>query len=93
MSNEFEEGNYSSKMDKSIGSFKKDISRAIKLRKIAKKVTKLADKKNLLSFGTAVLRKKKILKPRHEARLLMSKELESNELFITLHDDLEISKE
>ncbi len=26
MSNEFEEGNYSSKMDKSIGSFKKDIS-------------------------------------------------------------------
>ena len=49
--------------------------------------------KNLLSFGTAVLRKKKILKPRHEARLLMSKELESNELFITLHDNLEISKE
>ena len=49
--------------------------------------------KNLLSFGTKVLKRKKILKPRHEARLLMSKELESNELFITLNDNLEISKE
>jgi hypothetical protein len=30
---------------------KKEISSAMKLRKRAKKVTKLADKKNLLSFG------------------------------------------
>ena len=49
--------------------------------------------KNLLSLGVSILKKKNIVKPEHEARLLMSKELDRNELFITLNGDCKVSKD
>ena len=48
--------------------------------------------KQVLSLGASLLKKKKIIKPQHEARLLIAKELNCNELFITLNANSEIQK-
>lgn len=48
--------------------------------------------RKVLSLGTLILKKKKILEPKHEARLLIAKELNRNESFVILNDNFKISQ-
>tara|TARA_B100000989_G_scaffold297972_1_gene285506 strand:- start:1033 stop:1956 length:924 start_codon:yes stop_codon:yes gene_type:complete len=48
--------------------------------------------RKVLSLGALILKKKKILEPKHEARLLIAKELDRNESFVILNDNFKISQ-